>query len=107
MVHATRRVSGSGDAFHVRLRPHDAELLIEHPPPNAELAAHRQRQDGHRRVPAIAVAFEAPSATRARGAFSVQLCTSAREPASMPAASAARSIVQNSARSRSRSAPCV
>src|SRR5712691_4698095 len=29
----TRRVSGSGDLLHARSRPHEAELLIEYPPP--------------------------------------------------------------------------
>src|SRR2546426_12358396 len=106
----TRRVSGSGDLLHARSRPHEAELLIEYPPPRtpnlpptagsastaiAALPPLRFRSSPHpQRISAgLLVAYSC--AMRASVA------------ASTPATSAARSNVHGSARVRRSSAPCV
>ena len=107
----TRRVGGSGRADPRALdvpRRRVAHRVAA--AAHAELAADgRQRQHGHRRVAAVAVALEAPAAAheRRRAASRRDPRTARAPPRSMPARSAARSNVHGSARSRSWSAPMV
>src|SRR5207249_8693062 len=106
----TRRVSGSGDLLHARSRPHDAELLMEYPPPRtpnlpptagsastaiAALPPLRFRSRPH------------PQRTSAGELVAYNSAARSRAPASMPATAAASAIVHGSARSRSFSAPLV
>src|SRR3954467_1598985 len=106
----TMRVSGSGGAIQGRSMFHDAELLIEKPPPrtpNLPPTAGSASTDIAALPPLRFRSSPQPQRINAGELSAYILAAVSSAAASTPATSAARASVHGSARSRSASAPVV